>query len=102
PDGQPHVTDFGVAKRLDAAADTHSGAIKGTPCYMAPEQARGRSKEVTTAADVYGLGAVLYELLTGRPPFQGDSALDTLKQVLDEEPPPPRKINPHADRRLEA
>ncbi len=100
--GRPHVTDFGLAKRLDAAADTQSGAIKGTPCYMAPEQARGRSQEVTTAADVYGLGAVLYELLTGRPPFQGDSALDTLKQVLDEEPVPPRKLNPHAERRLEA
>src|SRR5712692_6182965 len=76
--GEPHVTDFGLAKRLEVDSSlTQSGALVGTPSYMAPEQASGRKEAITTASDVYGLGAVLYALLTGRPPFHGDSVLET-------------------------
>src|SRR5439155_18485775 len=100
--GQPYVTDFGLAKRTEADTGlTQSGAIVGTPGYMAPEQAANRKEEITAATDVYGLGAVLYALLTGRPPFQGDSVLDTLEQVREQEPPPPRRINPGVDASLE-
>jgi serine/threonine-protein kinase len=78
-DSVPHVTDFGLAKKVETDSGmTQSGAIMGTPSYMAPEQASGKRGLVTTASDVYGLGAVLYELLAGRPPFQGESVLDTL------------------------
>jgi serine/threonine-protein kinase len=100
-DGQPHVTDFGLARRVEGGSGlTQTGAIVGTPSYMAPEQAAG-TKGLTTAADVYSLGAILYEILTGRPPFQAESALDTLLKVLDREPEPPRAVNPAADRDLE-
>jgi WD40 repeat protein len=99
--GQPHITDFGLARRTGGADGlTHSGAVVGTPAYMAPEQARAE-KNLTTAADVYGLGAVLYELLTGRPPFQAATPLDTLLQVVDKEPERPRKLRPRLDRDLE-
>jgi serine/threonine-protein kinase len=90
-DGTPKVTDFGLAKRIEGGAGlTQTGAILGTPSYMAPEQAGGRSKEIGPAADIYALGAVLYRLLTGRPPFQAATPLDTVLQVVADEPPPAR------------
>jgi WD40 repeat protein/tRNA A-37 threonylcarbamoyl transferase component Bud32 len=101
--GQPHVTDFGLAKRVEGDSElTQSGAILGTPSYMAPEQASGEKKAVSTATDVYGLGAVLYALLTGKPPFRGDSVLETLDQVRQMPPEPPSGIVRQMDRDLEA
>jgi serine/threonine-protein kinase len=101
-DGTPKVTDFGLAKRLDGGAGpTASGAIVGTPSYMAPEQARGKGTEVGPAADVYALGAIFYELLTGRPPFKAETPLDTVMLVLSEEPMPPRRLLPKVPRDLE-
>jgi WD40 repeat protein len=99
--GQPHVTDFGLAKRVegDSALSTEGG-ITGTPAYMAPEQAAGE-KRLTTAVDVYGLGAILYELLTGRPPFRADTPLDTILQVRTQEPARPRSLDPRVGRDLE-
>jgi eukaryotic-like serine/threonine-protein kinase len=99
----PKVSDFGLAKQLggDAAAMTQSGAVVGTPAYMAPEQATGRSKDVGPAADVWALGVILYEVLTGRPPFQGPTPLDTIRQVTADEPVPPRRLQPHLPRDLE-
>jgi WD40 repeat protein/tRNA A-37 threonylcarbamoyl transferase component Bud32 len=99
--GQPHVTDFGLAKRIEGDAHlTQPGAIPGTPPYMAPEQARSE-KDLSIAVDVYALGAILYELLTGRPPFWADNPLDVVRQVLDQEPARPRALAPHVDRDLE-
>jgi tetratricopeptide (TPR) repeat protein len=101
----PKVTDFGLAKLVagpaGAAGPTRSGVVVGTPSYMAPEQAAGKVKEVGPAADVYALGAVLYELLTGRPPFRAGTQLDTLLQVLHDEPAPVRRLQPQVPRDLE-
>jgi serine/threonine protein kinase/thiol-disulfide isomerase/thioredoxin len=97
----PMVADFGLAKHLGGTdSDTQSGAILGTPSYMAPEQAAAR-KDLSTAVDVYALGAILYELLTGRPPFHAATPLDTLMQVMEEEAKRPRTLNATLDRDLE-
>jgi hypothetical protein len=97
-DSQPKVTDFGLAKQLEGpAGQTRTGEVMGTPSYMAPEQAMG-SREVGPAADVYALGAVLYELLTGRPPFRAATTMDTLLQVLEAEAVPARQLNPSVPR----
>ncbi len=91
-DGVPHVTDFGLARRVEGDSRmTQTGAIVGTPSYMPPEQARAE-KGLTTAADVYALGAILYECLTGRPPFLGSTPMDTLLKVLEDEPAAPRRL----------
>jgi WD40 repeat protein/serine/threonine protein kinase len=99
----PLVADFGLAKRegSQAAGPTRSGSIVGTPGYMAPEQAGGTRAAITTAVDVHALGAILYELLTGRPPFRAGTVLETLRLVREEEPPRPRTIDPRIDRDLE-
>jgi WD40 repeat protein/tRNA A-37 threonylcarbamoyl transferase component Bud32 len=100
-DGSPKITDFGLARKLDEAGQTNTGAVMGTPSYMAPEQAAGRGKEVGPAADIYALGAVLYECLTGRPPFRAATALDTIQQVVADEPVAPRVLSPRVPRDLE-
>jgi WD40 repeat protein/tetratricopeptide (TPR) repeat protein len=97
----PKVTDFGLAKREGGSGVTQSGVPLGTPSYMAPEQAGGQSHQVGPAADVYALGAILYELLTGRPPFRAATAMETVRQVLDEEPVAVRLLQPGAPRDLE-
>ncbi|MBX9580983.1 MAG: protein kinase, partial [Gemmataceae bacterium] len=102
PFGTPKVSDFGTARLLaPAASPTPTQAVIGTPSYMAPEQAAGRSREVGPAADVYALGAILYELLTGRPPFRGETVLETLQQVQSRDPVPPRQLRPGLPRDLE-
>jgi serine/threonine-protein kinase len=102
-DGQPKITDFGLAKHLDGTgAQTRSGAVMGTPSYMAPEQAAGKIKDIGPATDVHALGAILYELLTGRPPFHGDSPLETVMKVLDNEPDHLRLYNRDVNPSLEA
>jgi WD40 repeat protein len=99
-DGTPKVTDFGLARRLDAQMQTQSGAVVGTPAYMAPEQAAGK-KDVGPPADVWALGAILYELLAGRPPFRSATPLDTVLQVLSAEPAALRRLRPKLPRDLE-
>jgi eukaryotic-like serine/threonine-protein kinase len=111
-EGRPFVTDFGLAKRVESVVGgspavaigeplTQTGAILGTPGYMAPEQAAGSRGEVTAATDVYSLGAIVYATLTGRPPFQAASPVDVVLMVLEQDPPPPRLLNPKADADLE-
>ena len=97
-DGIPKITDFGLAKKLDEVGRTESGAVLGTPSYMAPEQARGSLKDLGPATDVYGLGAILYELMTGRPPFKAATTLETIVQVTSAEPAPPSRLQPGTPR----
>src|SRR6185369_2161924 len=93
--GEPHLTDFGLAKLVAKDSTlTRTMAMLGTPSYMSPEQARGEAKQLTTAVDVYGLGAVFYELLTGRPPFAGGTTMETVRQVLEKEPRRPSSLKP--------
>ncbi len=100
--GQPRITDFGLAKRIEADKElTASGQILGTPTYMSPEQAAGDSQQAGPACDLYALGAILYCLLTGRPPFQAASPLETVRMVLEQEPVPPRQLNASIPRDLE-
>ena len=102
PAFSPKITDFGLAKHLeDDSLQTQTGAIMGTPSYMAPEQAAGKSRTVGPATDVYALGAILYEMLTGRPPFKAATVLDTAQLVLNQEPVPPRKFQPKVPLDLE-
>jgi serine/threonine-protein kinase len=101
-DGTPKVSDFGLARRLGGGDGlTRTGAALGTPSYMAPEQAQGRADAVGPATDVYALGAILYELLTGRPPFRAETDLETVQQVISREPVPPSRLNPTVPRDLE-
>jgi hypothetical protein len=100
--GEPLVSDFGLAKRLeDSDSVTHTGAILGTPCYMSPEQAAGSRGDVGPTSDVWSLGAILYQMICGRPPFQASTPMDTLLAVLEADPPAPRSVTPAADRDLE-
>src|SRR6476661_6144314 len=99
--GEPHLTDFGLARLVESESSvTHTLDVLGTPSYMAPEQAIGNNAAVSRVTDVYGLGAVLYQLLTGQPPFAGGATYETIKLLLDTEPRPPRVLNPKIDRDL--
>jgi hypothetical protein len=101
-EGQPRITDFGLAKRLHGTSGlTASGQILGTPSFMSPEQAQGKVRGVGPRSDVYSLGAMLYWLLTGRPPFSGRDAIEVLKRVIEREPTPPRRLKPQLDKDLE-
>ena len=102
-EGRPYLTDFGLAKRFGGDVEaTESGSIVGTAAYMSPEQASGKKGVVTTASDVYGLGATLYAVLTGRPPFTGDSVVEILDRVRECDPVSPSKVNPEVPRDLAA
>lgn len=102
-DGQPHVTDFGLARLAedDASVQTRTGLILGTPSYMSPEQAAGRHRLIDRRTDIYSLGAILYEMLTGQPPFKDENPLDTIVQVIEQEPQLPRRLRPEVPRDLE-
>jgi serine/threonine-protein kinase len=101
-DGTPKITDFGLARRVEGGPElTVSGAPIGTPGYMAPEQALGKSSATGPPVDIYALGAILYELLTGRPPFRAETAAETQRQVIAEEPAPPSRLNAKVPRDLE-
>src|SRR4029450_11455439 len=100
--GRVRITDFGLAKRIAGNSDlTLTGQILGTPSYMPPEQALGKRSLIGAASDIYSLGAVLYELLTGRPPFRGESPTETLRQGETLDPVSPRLLNPDVPRDLE-
>src|SRR6266853_2102985 len=99
--GEPHLTDFGLARLVESESTvTRTMEVLGTPSYMAPEQAVGNNAAITSATDVYALGAVFYQLLTGHPPFAGGTTFETVRLVLDTEPRPPRLLNPKVDRDL--
>src|SRR3989442_1432312 len=99
--GEPHLTDFGLARLIETESTvTRTMEVLGTPSYMAPEQAVGNNTVVSSVTDVYGLGAVLYQLLTGQPPFAGGTTYETIKLLLDTEPRQPRLLNPKIDRDL--
>src|SRR5882724_2414006 len=99
--GEPHLTDFGLARLVESESSvTHTLEVLGTPSYMAPEQAVGNNAAISGVTDVYGLGAVLYQLLTGQPPFAGGTTYETIRLLLDTEPRPPRLLNPKIDRDL--
>ena len=99
--GEPHLTDFGLARLVESESTvTRTLEVLGTPSYMAPEQAVGNNAAIGSVTDVYGLGAVLYQLLTGQPPFAGGATYETIKLLLDTEPRPPRVVNPKIDRDL--
>src|SRR6476659_3936319 len=99
--GEPHLTDFGLARLIETESTvTRTLEVLGTPSYMAPEQAAGKNIELTAATDIYGLGAVLYQLLTGHPPFAGGTTYEAIKLLLETEPRQPRQLNPKVDREL--
>src|SRR6202040_3765548 len=99
--GEPHLTDFGLARLVETESTvTRTMEVLGTPSYMAPEQAAGNNAVLTSATDVYGLGAVFYQLLAGHPPFVGDTTYEVVRLVLETEPRPPRLWNPKVDRDL--
>src|SRR5262249_52354083 len=100
--GVPHVADFGLARRLEQGSAADNNGISGTPSYMAPEQCVAGAQKITPATDIWGLGAILYELVTGEPPFLGNSAQATLKQVVENTPRDPRELTPALPRDLAA
>src|SRR5262249_52790755 len=101
PGTTPKITDFGLAKRLDGPGQSVTGEVMGTPAYLAPEQAEGKVKEVGPAADIYSLGTILYECLTGRPPFKAPTSAATVLQVIHNDPVPLRVLQPQTPRDLE-
>src|SRR5204862_1191304 len=99
--GEPHLTDFGLSRLVETESTvTHTLEVLGTPSYMAPEQATGNNAQLTAATDVYGLGAVFYQLLTGHPPFAGGTTYETIRLLLETEPRQPRLLNPKIGRDL--
>ncbi|HEY6078041.1 MAG TPA: protein kinase [Polyangiaceae bacterium] len=100
-DGTPKITDFGIAKRLDSSHETQAGKILGSPAYMSPEQALGKNDSIGPATDIYALGAMLYDALTGRPPFETDNTIDTILQAVRLEAVPPRTLQPSVPRDLD-